>query len=203
MAVAAFAASACEAGNFASPVALSTAVITLVDSGPPLQSARTFALPDTIVELPVGAATISHRFDRTITTTVRTHLVSLGWRDTGIDPAARPDVLVLVAASTRVQTGLTYSDWFGAWGYLPYWGAGVDPSSPWGLPAGAIPYVYQAGTLLVAMIDLRTDRAHAHRIPLLWGAAVDGVLADPAANAQRAIQGIDQAFAQSPYLQVQ
>lgn len=192
---------ACQAGDIIGDIPGS--VVTLVDSGPSLRSARTFVLPDTIVELPAGQHTISHAADRSITESIRAHLTGLGWRDLGSDPSAHPDVVVLVAANTRIETGVAYTDWFGAWGYLPYWGAGVSSSWAWGVPAGAIPYSYEAGTLLVTMLDLRDKSTATRTIPLLWAAAVDGVITTPELTAQAVLDGINQAFAQSAYLQVQ
>ena len=121
----------------------------------------------------------------------------------GLTKAAlvRPDVVVLLATSTRVQTGVIYSDWFAAWGYLPYWDASVDPSWAWAFPDGVVPYAYQSGTLLVTMIDVRAPRADTKTIPMLWAAGLDGLVGDSSTTA-RIRAGIDQAFEQSPYLRL-
>src|SRR5262249_13249367 len=124
----AVAASACMASDLVfNNVAGS--VTTIVDSsGTALATAHTFVLPDTIVEVPAPEGTFTHAAGREITDRIRSHLVGLGWTDLGASPQARPDVLILAAMSTHIQTGVFYSGWFGAWGYLPYWGAGVDGS---------------------------------------------------------------------------
>ena len=175
-------------------------VITVVDNGPALATARTFALPDTVIELPVGSNTLNHVSDDQIVANVRAHMVTLGWRDVGINPAARPDVVLLVAANTRIETGVAYVDWFGAWGYLPYWGPSVDGGWTWGVPAGAVPYAFQAGTILISMLDRGSENPTARSIPLLWAAGIDGVVTTAANTTERALVGIDQAFAQSRYL---
>ena len=175
-------------------------VITVVDQGPALASARTFALPDTIVEVPLGSNTIDHSSDHQIIANVRAHMVGLGWQDVGFNPAARPDVVLLVADNTRIQTGVAYVDWFGAWGYLPYWGPSVNGGWTWGVPAGAVPYAFQAGTILITMLDRRADIPTLQRIPLLWAAGIDGVVTNAASTTERALVGVDQGFAQSPYL---
>ena len=179
---------------------LTGAVITVVDSGPPLRNAITFALPDTIVELANSVLSLGHEEDEAITTSIRSHLLSFGWTDVSGDLTVRPDVVVLTAATTRIQTGVVYTDWYGSWGYLPYWGPTVTDSWSWTSPDGAVPYAFPAGTLLVTMIDLRAQREETQDIPLLWAAAVDGVIAGAGPTAERAQIGIDQAFAQSPYL---
>jgi hypothetical protein len=107
--------------------------------------------------------------------------------------------VVLLAASTQVQSGLLYGDWFSAWGYLPYWGAAVDPSWLWGYPGAVVPYTYQTGTLLVSMLDVRAPRSETKTIPLLWSAGLDGLVGD-ATTMARIHAGIAQAFDQSPYL---
>ena len=176
------------------------AVITVVDSGPPLQSAITFALPDTIVELQGSTFQLDHVNDDAITANIRNQLRSLGWVDVSGDTTVRPDVVVLVAATTRIQTGVVYGDWYGAWGYLPYWGPAVTDAWAWGAPVGAVPYAFPAGTLVIAMLDLRNFRPQEQEIPLLWAAAIDGVIRGASAAADRAQVGIDQAFDQSEYL---
>jgi len=176
------------------------AVLTTVDQGPALASARTFALPDTVIDLPSNSATIGHESAAAIVTRVRSHLLRLGWTDIGRSIIAKPDVIVLIAASERLQTGWAYADWYGAWGYLPYWGPAVGSTSAWGVPGGAIPFSFAAGTVLVTMLDLRNQRSNVDDIALLWGAAVDGVITGPTSTLDRALLGIDQAFVQSPYL---
>jgi hypothetical protein len=189
---------ACEADDLFS-IDLSGAVVTVVDSGPALSAAVTFVLPDTIIETPLTASTIGHAADHEITNDIRLRLVAFGWQDLGNDSLARPDVVVLVAASTRIQTAVVYDDWFGAWSYLPYWGAPVDASWAWGVPSG-VEYAFPAGTLLISMLDLRAQRTDTKSIPLLWAAAIDGVLSNPENTTDRALLGINQAFAQSAYL---
>ena len=197
---AALLAAACE-GNTLTEQSIG-AVVTVVDSGAALRSARTFTLPDTVIRLSQVGTAISPALARELVAEIRMHFITLGWTEVRLDePSLRPDVLVLVAASTRVETGFLYSDWFSAWGYLPYWGASVDPSWAWGFPGGAVPYSYQAGTLLVTMIDVRAPRSETKTIPMLWAAGLDGLVGD-ASTMARIHAGIDQAFEQSPYLRL-
>ena len=195
-------ATACEISNpFTED--LGGVVVTVVDSGPQLFSARTFALPDTIVEVPrTSSSSIDHSADDAIVAKIRQHFLAMGWQDVTGTGETRPDVVVLVAMSTRTETGVAYSGWYGAWGYLPYWGAGVSSAWTWGVPAGGIPYAYQAGTVLITMLDVRTQRADTQEIPLLWAAALDGIVSTPEDTAVRVGEGVDQAFAQSPYLRI-
>ena len=117
-------------------------VTTLVDSTPPaLQEARTFAVPDTIAALNGG--TFNHAQDKAIAAEVRAQFLSLGWIEKKDTAGVKPDVVIVMGTNTRVEVGISYADWFPAYGWIPYWGTPADPSWVWGAPAGAIAYVYE------------------------------------------------------------
>jgi hypothetical protein len=194
-------AAACDGTTIDSPQSFG-AIVTVVDSGGALRTANTFVLPDTVVLLSQFGTPIGPRLADQLVLQVRAHFLAMGWTELPNVRESHPDVLVLIAASTQVQTGIAYSDWFSAWGYLPYWGGSVDDSWAWGYPGGAVPYAYQSGTILVAMIDINAPRDLATRtIPLLWAAGLDGLVGD-GTTTERIRAGIDQAFIQSPYLRI-
>lgn len=175
-------------------------VTTLVDSAAPaLQNARTFAVPDTIVALNGG--TFNHAQDKAIAAVVRGHFLQLGWVERKDTTGTKPDVVIVMGTNTRTEVGISYADWFPSYGWIPYWGTPADPSWVWGAPAGAIAYVYEVGTLVMTMVDLRAPRETTKRVPVLWVAAVNGVLGDNPVL-PRVLTGIDQAFVQSPYLRI-
>jgi Domain of unknown function (DUF4136) len=191
---------ACYADSYTSPDNIGW-VTTLVDSTTSsIFTARTFAVPDTVVELR-GDVNMDHAVDRIIVDRVRSNFLALGWTEVRDTSGPPPDVLVVLGASTRTEVGYTYVDWYSAWGYLPYWGATADPTWAWGVPGGAIPYVYEVGTLLMTMVDLRAPRETTRNVPVLWVAAINGVLSADA-TLPRVLTGVDQAFTQSPYLEV-
>ena len=64
-----------------------------------------------------------------------------------------------------------------------------------------VAFSYQTGTLLVSMIDVRSQHTDAKTIPLLWAAALDGLVGDQS-TMTRIRAGINQAFEQSPYLRL-
>ena len=198
---AALLATSCESSDLVA-TGTSGAVITIVDDGAALNSARTFALPDTIVRLSASGGGMGHEASQAIVNRVRAHLIRFGWADVTTVHGAQPDVIVLIAAVERIQSSVAYVDWYGAWGYLPYWGPSVNSASVWGVPSGAIPFDYEVGTILITMLDLREQRGATDAIPLLWAAGLDGVVTTPTNTLSRAMLGVDQAFAQSPYLRV-
>jgi hypothetical protein len=186
-----------------SPVAVEdlSLVATLVDSTTPaLGVARTFAVPDTIVTLD-GFGSINHSLDHAVVASVRSHFRDAGWIEHRDSVGVLPDVVILIAASTHTETGVSYTGWYGAYGSMPYWGGGVDPAWAFGAPVGAVAFTYDVGTLVLTMVDLRAPRATTKRVPLLWVAAMNGVLnGNP--ELPRVLKGIDQAFVQSPYLRI-
>jgi len=176
-------------------------VATVVDTTTPaLGTARTFAVVDTIVPLE-RSGTIDHSFDKLVAASVRSHFRQLGWIERRDTTGVLPDVVILLGASTRTETGVAYTGWYGAYGAMPYWGGFVDPSWAFGVPVGAVAFTYDVGTLVLTMVDLKAPRATTKRVPVLWIAALNGVLTGND-GATRVQTGLDQAFEQSPYLTI-
>ncbi len=175
-------------------------VTTLVDSQPPLRAAHTFALPDTIIHSKqIGAAVITRAGDAQIIAHIRAGFLALGWQEITDIGAERPDVVILTAVLEQTNTGVFYSDWWANWGWWPGWPVGYGPDWVWTSPTNAVAFTYSTGTLLITMLDIQHGNTSTKRVPLLWAAGVQGVLTATSLNG--ALTGIDQAFAQSPYLE--
>lgn len=177
-------------------------VTTIVDSQAPLRAAQTFALPDTIIHsMQVDTATITRMGDAQIIARIRHGFLALGWHEVTNVAAQRPDVVVLTAVLEQMNTGVFYSDWWANWGWWPGWPAGYGPEWVWTSPVNGVAFTYSTGTLLITMLDIQHGNTSTKRVPLLWAAGVQGVLTDSSLTG--ALTGIDQAFAQSPYLERQ
>ncbi|HEY2379281.1 MAG TPA: DUF4136 domain-containing protein [Gemmatimonadaceae bacterium] len=178
-------------------------ITTLVDSQAPLRNARTFALPDTIIHSMslngTGTGTITHAGDAEIIATIRSGLLAFGWQEVTNVAVQRPDVVVLTAVLEQTNTGVFYPDWWANWGWWPGWPVSYGADWVWTSPVDAVAFTYQTGTLLIAMLDVEHGNTSTKRVPLLWAAGVSGVLTPSSFNG--ALAGIDQAFAQSPYLE--
>lgn len=174
-------------------------IVTVVDSQTPLRTARTYAMPDTVLHSlrRQGAGVIGHEGDPQILARIRGHFAQLGWREITNLAAEHPDVVVLVGVFEDTNTGTAYTSWWSDWGYWPGW-PGYGPDWTWGVPVNSVEFTFESGTLTMVMLDLRGSDPTFKRVPLLWAGAVQGVLAS--SNLERALVGIDQAFAQSPYL---
>ena len=89
------------------------------------------------------------------------------------------------------------------WWYYPYywapgyWGNWVGWHYPY-----SVYYAYTAGSLLVEMLDLQADQEGGKKLPVIWDTFIGGLLtSDAELNLQRTVEGVEQAFAQSPYLE--
>jgi hypothetical protein len=68
---------------------------------------------------------------------------------------------------------------------------------------GGYTYAYTAGSLFIQMGDVRTAVPGVDEIPAIWHAGLNGILDDTSVNlTDRLERGIDQAFDQSPYLNI-
>ena len=174
-------------------------VVTLVDDSADFASKQTYAMPDSIIHLVEenGVDDISRSFDAEILAQVAANMNGVGFtRET--DPALA-DVIMLVAISAQNQVGYTGYPWGGYWGwYAPY-----PPGYGWGwypwYGGGSTIYSYRTGTVFMQLLDPAGVDSTEEKIPTIWIGALNG-LVDGSHVEERIIDGIDQAFAQSPYL---
>lgn len=175
-----------------------TSVVTVVDSQQPLRVARTFAMPDTIIHSlrAQGTGAIGHEGDAQVLARIRANFIAMGWREVTDLNAERSDVAVLSIVFEQTNTGVAYAGWWGDWGYWGGWPAyGSDWT--WGYPA-SVTFNFESGTLAIVMLDLRGGDPNFKQVPLLWVAAIDAVVVTT--STADVLAGVDQAFAQSPYL---
>jgi hypothetical protein len=159
-----------------------------------------FTMPDTIIHINTddpNAIIIPRANDQQTLDRVRANLVAQGWTEVDWEDAAGGDpvdvaILNLATASENTQWWVSYPPG-GCW-YYPCYGWG------WYWP----PYVgttsYDAGTYFMVMADAN-QITPSDSTQGVWGGVVNGVLtSSSASDYQRLLNGIDQAFSQSPYL---
>jgi len=158
----------------------------------------TYAIPDTVVQIDEDSSDvrINHDNHDDVIARVKARLDGYGWQQVDF-PAETPDVIVFVSAVADEYTAYTYYPgyWWGYWGwYYPCYYCYP------GYPSYITSTDYKAGTLFMDMIDLGSISTTDSTTVSPWNAAVNGVLSGSSSNVTRALNGIDQAFAQSPYL---
>lgn len=96
--------------------------------------------------------------------------------------------------------GYDYPYW---WWYYPYywapdyWGDWLGWHYPY-----QVYYGYTAGSMLIEMVDLTADRQSNRKLPVIWDSFIVGLLTSShKINMQRTLDAVNQAFAQSPYLE--
>ena len=143
-----------------------------------------------MVHVPIEDADISHADDDALIARVRANMNAAGYQEIPDSPTNLPDFYVNVAITTQEWVvidwiGGCYYPWYGCWG--------------WYYPTYPYVYSYETGTVLAILLDRRRANAGANRMPVAWVGAVNGVI-DVGGEVDRALEGIDQAFAQSPYV---
>ncbi len=112
--------------------------------------------------------------------------------------ALNPDLGINTVAVKDVDVGVVYPGWW--WGYPGYW----DPwywgwyypyYYPW-----TVAYSVTTGSVIAEIIDLKNVNED-QKLQVVWTMSLNGALgSSDINNLQRAIDGINQAYAQSPYL---
>ena len=122
----------------------------------------------------------------------------------GYQPAADKEsadlgIQVSYIASTYYFTGYTQPEWW--WGYPGYWGP-----SYWGNWGGwyypyAVNYAYSTGSFITELLNLDAPQGEKEKLPVLWTSYMSGLLSGSTSfNTKMAVEGVNQAFTQSAYL---
>ena len=166
-------------------------VYTTFDDDYDFQSQSTYSRPDKIVvdvKMTNNGDTIYEYmkdiYAQPILQKIDENMANYGW--TLVNVNDNPDVLLEPAgiSSTTYFYSYWYDWWYGGWGwyYPPYY----TISS------------YTTGSMIIVIADPNID-SPINNSPAAWIAAANGLLTD-SGNVGRALDGIDQAFRQSPYL---
>ena len=170
-------------------------VYTTFDDSYDFQSQSTYSRPDKIVvdvQIANNGDTIYEYmkdiYAGPILQRIDENMSNLGWSK--VDISEGPDVLLQPAgiSSTTYFYSYWYCWWYGGW----YGGWG------WYYPPYYTVSSYTTGSMIIVISDPNID-SPINSSPTAWVAAANGLLTD-SGNVGRALDGIDQAFAQSPYL---
>jgi hypothetical protein len=173
-------------------------VYTVYDQQYDFTRKKTFAMPDKIVvdvELTSDDTLfeyMSPSYAAPILQSIQRNMEAQGWSLVDIDK--NPDLLLTPAGIS--STTYFYSYWYDWW-YGGYWGW-----YGWYYPPYYTVSSYTTGTLLIVLADPdQAGESAINRAPALWIAAANGLLAG-GYDISRVTNGIDQAFIQSPYLNI-
>lgn len=182
-----------------SQVSTDFVVYTNYDSKADFKSYKTFVLPPyvgAISDNPNDSILAANLGDP-ILAEVRQNLLARGYTEVNRNQA--PDLGVAVTALKNIDIISAYpGGWWGYpgsggcyWGYCGWYG-GYPPYYP--------VYVYETGSLVVEMVDLKKIKPGVEKLSVLWTNWNGGALGDQSSNFQNAISSIKQGFTQSPYI---
>ncbi len=167
------------------------------DDGFNFKASNTYAMPDEIVidvKIKNNGDTIYEYmkpiYADPILAKIAQNMSNYGW--TRVDIADQPGMILSPAALSN--TTYFYSYWYDWWwgGYYPGWG--------WYYPPYYTVDSYTTGSMIMTLADPNAD-SPINESPTAWIGAVNGVLTG-SSDITRALNGIDQAFVQSPYLKI-
>lgn len=176
-------------------------IFTAYDTASDFSKFGTYVLPDSI--LIIGSsneATYWKDADaQQIISEVASDMNSYGYTrsydtttaDTGLQLSYIEDVTYFV--------DYNYPYWW--WDYPYYWGPGWwGDWTDWYYPY-YVYYGYTAGSLIVEMVNLQSRSESTSTLPVVWTAFISGLLTgSDDVDIQRTVEGVDQAYTQSPYL---
>ena len=158
---------------------------------------KTYYVPDSIIledDVDEEDAEALQEYYESVLAEVNDNMAALNYER--VDSSANPDLGLGITLLTRTTYVVSYNYWYY---YPPYWGyPGYGYYYPWGTYMGS----YEEGAVIIDMADLKNVDYANQRINAIWAALVGGVLTGDKKTviSSRLINGIDQAFNQSPYL---
>lgn len=203
-------------GSGAEPPDNPDVVATVSAQSFPFSTAKTFVLPNNVAEItdqgaqavsltPTQQTTLDPGTEALILNEIATQLTARGYVQLTDPVGPKPDIFVQASVMRTTSTDVYYTSWYGYWGgyydpwYSGYYSAGWAPYS--------VPYVVTStlGSLIIEFTDPNNPEPSAQKIPSVWVGVVTGAV-DGASTTEvqsRVKSGIDQAFAQSPYIRSQ
>ena len=176
-------------------------VYTACDSGTDFSAIGTYFLPDSILVIGNSNQTEYWKDEDAlqIIDVVENGMNNAGYTRTDEKTSANVGLQLSYVRKATYFVGYDNPCWW--WYYPYYWAPGY-----WGDWAGwhypySVYYAYTAGSLLVEMVNLDADQTGNKKLPVIWDSFIGGLLTpDAELNLQRTVEGVEQAFVQSPYL---
>ncbi len=173
-------------------------VTTVYDTLMAFDSVSTFYIPDSVVHLG-GSDNISHVYDSLIIARTAASMIARGYTRV-VDPLTADLALHPAVTVKDYDYESSLDDWCDVWGWAyPWICSGWIPD----YPVDVVGYSYSTGTILIFMADLSGGvPPGVSRPPVVWVAGINGIISgnSSGALASKIINGIDQAFFQSPYI---
>ncbi len=178
-------------------------IYTAYDTGTTFSQFGSFIVPDSI--LVIGSSNEAEYWKdadaQQIIDAVRADMTADGYATAADIASADLGLQLTYVQDVTYFVDYNYPYWW--WDYPWYWGPGYwGDWTDWYYPY-AVYYGYTAGSLLIETVNLKGGQESTSDLPVVWTAFISGLLTgSDDVDIQRTVEGVDQAFAQSPYLKI-
>lgn len=178
-------------------------VLTNYDSSAVFTNYKTFVLPPYVGLISNNSSDtiLDPQYGDQILNAVKTNLEARGYTELQNDKTADLGVGVTALKEVTVVVGWYPGSWWGypGWGGCYWYYCGWYPSYPAYYPT----YAYKTGSVVVELVDLKNISRAENKLNVIWTNWNGGALGSAASNLENALNSIDQAFIQSPYISAQ
>jgi len=178
-------------------------VLTNYDSAANFNSYKTFVLPPYVGLISDNSkdTILDPQYGDTILAQISANLKSRGYVQVPNNHQADLGVSATALKEVTFVTGWYPGSWWGypGWGGCYWYYCGWYPWYPPYYPT----YVYQTGSLIVEIVDLKNITKPGDMLDVLWTNWNGGALGSTSTNLENALNSINQAFIQSPYISAQ
>lgn len=173
-------------------------VVTRFDKTFDFKRVDTYAIPDDVIKITGDLVRgdeiefVDDEYAQLIVKAVRDNMEAYGWEEVDASVA---DVVIFPTAMTSTTFLWYYDWWYWDWWYpWDYWG--------WYYPYPIYGGSYTSGTVFLQMTH-REGQSAIGNLPVPWTGILNGLLEGRKIDVDSRIErGIDQAFRQSPYLDI-
>ena len=128
------------------------------------------------------------------------NMTALGYTRTEHREDAELGLQISYVANRYQVTSVGSPAWW--WGYPGYWDIAYWGNWGYWYYPYTISYGFSTGSFITELLDLKAPQGDEKQLPIIWSNYLTGILSvSQTYDNQRAIEGVNQAFAQSPYLQ--
>ena len=175
-------------------------VATNYDNSANFKSYKTFVLPP-YVGLISSSSTdsiLDPQYGNQILNLIDSQLTARGYTEVPNNQTADLGISAMALKETTIVSGWYPGSWWGypGWGGCYWYYCGYYPI----YPPYYTTYVYQTGSLIIEMVDLKNIPKGETKLNVIWTNWNGGALGSATNNLNNALNSINQAFVQSPYI---
>jgi len=175
-------------------------VLTNFDNKANFKDFQTFVLPPyvSLISDNSSDSILDPQYGDPILAAIKTNLEARGYTQVANNHTADLGVGAVALKEVTIVSGWYPGSWwgYGGWGGCYWYYCGYYPVYPPYYPT----YVYKTGSVIVDLVDLKHIPDQEQKLNVVWTNWNGGALGVSSSDLQNALQSIDQAFVQSPYL---